>query len=357
MNKAIRFFLICLLMAMILAGCATRPIITEAKQNEIDAFYEKVDRLLSDRNFNGSVLVAKDGIIYLANGYGLSEENSDVKNQRETIYQIGSITKSFTAMAIMQLQEAGKLDVQDPIDKYFPNYTNDSKITIHHLLTHTSGFDQYTINFSEFNEQWNLHNGILDKNMVAEIMGMVASKPLLFEPGTKFDYNSYGYRILGAIIESVSGLPYGTYIDENICKPLELQHTGYNESNIPLEGQARAFERSFNANVPITFSYASGGMHATIDDLFKWTQAIKTNRLISKSSTQEMLNPFLARYAYGWIVDQKGGFMHEGTWGGYRALVNVDVANDFVIIILSNYPAEGELYRIEEILKKYIKNI
>jgi CubicO group peptidase (beta-lactamase class C family) len=170
MNKSMRILVICLLMTMVLAGCDKKPIIDEARQNEIDAFYEKVDRILSDRNFNGSVLVAKDDIIYLANGYGLSEENSEVKNQRETIYQIGSITKSFTAMAIMQLQEAGKLNVQDPIDKYFPNYPNDSKITIHHLLTHTSGIDHNPIRFSEFNEQMSLHNGIMDKNVVAEIM-------------------------------------------------------------------------------------------------------------------------------------------------------------------------------------------
>ncbi|MBU0937192.1 MAG: beta-lactamase family protein, partial [Spirochaetes bacterium] len=334
MNKSIRFFMICLLMAMVLAGCATKPVIDEAKQKEIDAFYEKVDRVLRDRNFNGSVLVAKDDIIYLAKGYGLSEENTEIKNQRETIYQIGSITKSFTAMAIMQLLEAGKLNVQDPIDKYFPNYPNDSKITIHHLLTHTSGFDQNPISLSEFNELLVQYNGILDKNMVTELMGMVASKPLLFEPGTKFDYNSHGYRILGAIIEIASGQSYGTYIEENICKPLGLQDTGYNERNVLLEGQAVGFDRSWIEHVPITFSSASGGLHSTIDDLYTWTQAIKTNKLISRATTRKMLHPFLAQYAYGWYVDQKGGFTHTGTWGGYRSLVTVDAVNDYTIIIL-----------------------
>lgn len=357
MSKSERFFVLILLIAIVLSGCDKTQIkteIDEVKQKEMDTFYEKASQLLSNRNFNGSVLVAKEGVVYLAEGYGLADENSDAPNERETIYQIGSLTKSFTALAIMQLQEAGKLSVNDPIDKYFPNYPNDSKITIHHLLTHTSGIDKNPISALEFTEQMTLHNDIMDKNVVTKILEMAANKPLIFDPGTKYDYNNHGYSILGAIIESISGLTYGAYIEENICKPLGMYHTGYNESNIPIDGQAIDFYRSYTTNVPASYAYAGGGMHASVDDLYKWAQAITSNKLIDQASTEAMLTPYLEHYAYGWVVDAHA-FMHTGIINGYRSLLVVDTASDYVIIILSNYPSESEVYRISEILTSYIE--
>ncbi|PKM55543.1 MAG: hypothetical protein CVV00_03520 [Firmicutes bacterium HGW-Firmicutes-5] len=359
MIKSIKHSATIILIAFMFIGCekTTDTLVVDAlKQQEIDAFHEKANNFLSKRNFNGSILVAKDGFVYLAEGYGLLDENFESPNERGTIYPIGSLTKSFTSMAIMQLQEDNKLNVHDPIEKFFPNYPNDAKITIHHLLTHTSGINPNPIDFTEFNELLNENNGIMDKNIINKIVEIAANQPLLFEPGTQHDYSNNGYLLLGAIIEEVSGRPYGAYIEEYICKPLNMNNTGYNDSNVPLTGQAIGFTKGYTTNVSPSMAYAGGGMHSTIDDLFKWSQGIKDHKLVSKKTTIAMLTPFMDAYSYGWYI-YADKFMHRGKINGYRSFFVTDTKKDYTLIILSNYPSTAEVSRIVDVLTSYINEL
>ena len=349
-----------LITLVLFVGCgevAMTDEIDDSTKEEIIAFQQRADEFLSKRNFNGSVLVVKEGIVYFGEGYGMADVENDLPNERETIYLIGSLTKSFTSMAIMQLHESKKLNVNDPIDKYFPKYPNTSKITIHHLLTHTSGIDPNPIDFSTFSELFDLNNNIIDKSVITEILEVAAEKPLLFDPGTKFDYSNNGYMLLGAIIEEVSGLSFGEYIDEYICKPLEMTSTGYNTSGVPLEEQAIDASRSYSSNVNPVITYAGGGMHSTVDDLYRWDDAIRNNLLISKKSTDKMLIPFIDSYAYGWRISNKNEYMHTGNINGYRSLFIANTEKDYTVIILSNYPSTAEVNRVAQILISYIEEL
>ncbi|MBV1757598.1 MAG: beta-lactamase family protein [Dethiosulfatibacter sp.] len=360
MNSSTKVIVSILITLVLFVGCgevAMTDEIDDSTKEEIIAFQQRADEFLSKRNFNGSVLVVKEGIVYFGEGYGMADVENDLPNERETIYLIGSLTKSFTSMAIMQLHESKKLNVNDPIDKYFPKYPNTSKITIHHLLTHTSGIDPNPIDFSAFSELFDLNNNIIDKSVITEILEVAAEKPLLFDPGTKFDYSNNGYMLLGAIIEEVSGLSFGEYIDEYICKPLEMTSTGYNTSGVPLEEQAIDASRSYSSNVNPVITYAGGGMHSTVDDLYRWDDAIRNNLLISKKSTDKMLTPFIDSYAYGWRISNKNEYIHTGNINGYRSLFIANTEKDYTVIILSNYPSTAEVNRIAQILISYIEEL
>lgn len=272
----------------------------QSKAAKIDAL---VQQYVANRQFNGSVLVAEKGQVIFKKGYGMANMEWNIPNAPDTKFRLGSITKQFTAMLIMQLVEKGKLKLAGKITDYLPDYPKASgdKITIHHLLTHTSGIPNYT-NFPKFFET-------LSREPVTPeaFTKKFDSMPLDFEPGTKFSYSNSGYFLLGVIIEKVTGKPYADVLTENILKPAQLDNTGYDLFSPILPKRATGYEKKNGGYVnspylDMTIPYAAGSMYSTVEDLYRWDQALYTDKLLSASGKAIMYTPFLDGYAYGWGV-------------------------------------------------------
>jgi CubicO group peptidase (beta-lactamase class C family) len=310
---------------------------------------EKIDSLMkvynSYRQFNGSVLVAEHGAVILKKGYGFANAEWNIPNQPDTKFRLGSITKQFTSMLIMQLVQQGKIKLDGKITDYLPDYPNKNgdRVTIHHLLTHTSGIPSYT-GFSAFRE------GLDRKTSTpAEFLKVFADSALEFEPGTQWRYSNSGYFVLGAVIEKVTGKSYETVLRESILIPLGLNSTGYDHSEEVIEKRASGYEKRgrgyANASfIDMSLPYSAGSLYSTVEDLCLWDQALYTEKLLSNENKAKMFTPFLNRYAYGWVVaraplgsttETVGVIQHGGAINGFNSII-YRVPDDRNLVILLN---------------------
>jgi CubicO group peptidase (beta-lactamase class C family) len=200
-----------------------------------DSTARQMDQFVSSRDFSGVVLVARKGQVLFQKAYGLANREHGVANKLDTKFRLGSVTKQFTAMAIMILSERGKLNVTDPICKYIENCpTAWSAITVHHLLTHTSGIPDFT----DFPD--NDHYEHLPMTPL-ETIARFRDKPLEFVPGERFNYDNSGYLLLGHIVERTSGERYEDFLRKNIYEPLGMLHSGYDHPRIVLKDRASGY--------------------------------------------------------------------------------------------------------------------
>jgi len=274
-----------------------------------------MDAAAKQEKFNGSVLVAKDGKILFAKGYGLANAEHEIPNTPETKFRLGSITKQFTATAILILQDQGKLKVEDLIGKYLSDAPKAwEKVTIHHLLTHTSGIPSYTDDL--------LYGLSMTKpETVNSMIARFKDKPLSFEPGSKFHYDNSGYFLLGAIIEKVSGTSYEAFLKAAIFEPLGMKDTGYDRHATVLPKRASGYDRRGDrlVNAPyldMNQPYAAGSLYSTVGDLLKWDRALKAGKPVSKAAMAAMFKPFKDNYAYGWLIGERKGHKQIGHGGG-----------------------------------------
>ena len=238
--------------------------------------------------WGGTILVAQKGNVLISKGYGLADRENDVSNTSQTKYAIGSMGKAFTAMAIMMLQERGQLTVQDPICKYISDCPADWKpITLHHLLTHTSGIQNYTE--SDLPIQKNITT--CQKFTLEEAIAILNALPQDFAPGTQYHYSNSGYYLLGAVIDKVSGESYETFIQQNILQPLGMSETGYDRRSTIVKNRASGYDfdqiQGQYVNAPgwdVSQRYAAGGWYSTVGDLYKWDQALYNDQLVSKET-------------------------------------------------------------------------
>jgi CubicO group peptidase (beta-lactamase class C family) len=273
--------------------------------------------------FSGAVLVAVDGKPVLRQGVGLAERELGVAATPQTKFRIGSITKQFTATAILQLQEAGKLSIDDPISKYYTDAPAAwSKITLRHLLTHTSGIPTYTAlpNFFEKEAR--------QPHTPEELIKLTRDKPLEFEPGSKFAYDNSGYILLGYVVEKVSGQRYADYVQQHIFTPLGMTSSGYDDSDRVIPGRAQGYARGPDGawrNAPfldMSVPYAAGSLYSTVDDMLTWDQAIYAARLLKPESLKAMSTDYGHKYGFGFQIDQKWGqdrVWHNGGINGFTA--------------------------------------
>ena len=250
---------------------------------------DKLDKLISAYaeygKFNGSVLVAEKGKVIYKKGFGLADMEWNIPNQPDTKHRLGSITKQFTAMVIMQLVEQGKLKLDVPISAYLPDYPkkNGDVITIHHLLTHSSGTPNMT-SFPGF-----IKNISRNSYSPVQLVNLFADSTLQFEPGKKFAYSNSGYILLGYIIEKVTGKSYEQVLQENIFTPLKMNNTGYDHHRSVLKNRASGYEKNgrhyVNANfIDMSVPYAAGALYSTVEDLYLWDQALYGNQLLRKEN-------------------------------------------------------------------------
>jgi CubicO group peptidase (beta-lactamase class C family) len=326
--------LLALVLMPVLASAATRS--------------EKIDALLNSyhklRQFNGSALVAEGGKVILKKGYGFANMEWQIPNAPDTKFRLGSITKQFTAMVIMQLVAEGKIGLDEPLTKYLPDYRSDTggKVTIRHLLTHTSGIPSYT-NLPGF-----IQNETRDPYKVADFVKKYASGDLAFEPGSRFAYNNSGYFLLGAIIERITGKPYEAALKQRIFDPVGMKDTGYDHANTVLSRRASGYviRPGGYDNAPyldMSVPYAAGALYSTVEDLYRWDRALYAHTLLAAEHETVMFTPFLQDYAFGWTLatrklsDQKtevAVITHAGGINGFSTtIVRVPKTQDLVVLL------------------------
>ncbi|MBK8633518.1 MAG: serine hydrolase [Saprospiraceae bacterium] len=293
------------------------------------ALEKTFDQLLNEKfpadQPGAAVLVAKDGKIIYHKGFGMANLELDVKMQPQMVFEIGSITKQFTAVSILMLMEEGKLKLDDDITKFIPDYpTHGHKITIHHLLTHTSGIKSYT-SMESWLPLW--RKDMEPKDMIDFFKG----EPMDFAPGTKYLYNNSAYFILGYVIEKASGMPYDQFLKTKIFEPLGMKSSLYGSNSQIIKNRASGYqkeEKIINTEyLSLTQPYAAGSIMSSVGDLFIWHQAIQSNKLIKKQTidlayTNYTLNDGTKiNYGYGWGINEIYGsptIEHSGGIFGYN---------------------------------------
>ena len=333
----------CTQLVALLLGLAALPLFAQDKAKKLDAL---VSQYVANGQFNGTVLVAEKGQVVFKKGYGMANMEWKIPNTPDTKFRLGSITKQFTAMLIMQLVEQGKLKLDGKIIDYLPDYpkATGDKITIHHLLTHTSGIPSYT-GFPKFFE-----NDSRDPYTPEAFTKKFSDLPLEFEPGTKFSYNNSGYFLLGVILEKVTGKSYATVLKESITTPLKLGDTGYDLAGPLIAKRAAGYEKRNGSyvNAPyldMSLPYAAGSLYSTVEDLYRWDQALYSDKLISAQAKQTMFTPFLANYAYGWGIGKtkigqlKDSLLlieHGGGINGFNTLISRVPKDQQLVVLLNN---------------------
>jgi len=304
---------------------------------------DKLDTLISAYaklyKFNGSALVAKNGIILLNKGYGYRNAEKKVANNEQTIFQLGSITKQFTSAVILKLQEEKKLSVSDKLSKYFPGYPKGDSITIEHLLTHTSGIHNYT-NDGNF-----MANEITKPASREKMIALFRDKPLDFSPGTSWNYSNSGYSLLGYIIEAVTKKPYYQAVRKYIFTPLHMTHSGFDFTHLKKNEKATGYfilNEKKATTAPVvdsSVSFSAGAIYSTIGDLYLWHKALQKNSVLSKAQQEKAYTPVKNNYGYGWGIDSIEGkrrVSHGGGIHGFVTEISRVPEDDVCVILLSN---------------------
>ncbi|WP_132249365.1 serine hydrolase [Methylobacterium segetis] len=289
--------------------------------------------------FSGAILVAHRGVPVFRRAYGYANREWEVLNTPETRFRVGSITKQFTAAAILKLAETGRLTLEDPIRLFYPQAPDAwAGVTIRMLLNHTSGIPSYT-NLPDYYARIQR----LELSPQA-IVALTADKPLLFEPGRGFDYNNTGYILLGLVIEAASGLSYERYLRETFFDPLGLNDTGYDDATTILPRRAAGYRHAngrWRNAFPIASSipYAAGAHYSTLDDLLAWDHALFSDRVISAPSRRAMFTDGGYGYGLAWFLGTAHGhrlWSHGGNINGFLTIKDNYPDDDLVVLVLAN---------------------
>jgi CubicO group peptidase (beta-lactamase class C family) len=312
-----------------------------------------IQKLVNLDLFSGSILVAYNGQPFFRQAYGNASLAFKIPNQSDTKFNVGSLYKIFTAVAICQLVERGLMSFNDPIIKYLPDFPHEisSRVTIHHLLTHTAGLGNY------WNEQFEAKRITLRK--VQDFIPLFRNDTLLFEPGTRWQYSNNGFILLGAVIEAVTNQDYYDYVRENIFQSCGMINTDAYEMDFPHENLAIGYtstdlndqfhpgQRRNNLFIHVVKGGPAGGGFSTVDDLLKFDQALRAGVLLSPeyvniltSGKVAMGNTEGRQYAYGMmvnVIDGKRIVGHSGSFPGIGARFDMYLDHGYTAILLSNY--------------------
>ncbi|MFV8341884.1 serine hydrolase [Flavobacterium sp. XS2P39] len=355
-----------ILIALFIQVTAVSVCIGQTKTDQID----KLMNLYSEYGqFNGSVLVADAGTVIYKKGFGMANMEWNIPNQSDTKHRLGSVTKQFTAVLIVQLAEQGKLTLDAPIATYLPNYPKASgdKITIHHLLTHASGIPNYT-SFANFEKDLSINTYSPEA-----FLKVFADSPLEFTPGEKFAYSNSGYFLLGYILEKVSGKSYEQCLHDNILTPLKMSNTGYDHHETILKNRATGYEKNGKnyknaAYLDLSIPYAAGSLYSTVDDLYLWDQALYTEQLLSKKYKDLLFNSYIpagpGHYGYGWFInkaftgEKKESLTiieHGGGINGFNTLFS-QIPSDKKLVVLLNNTGSTNLNEMNKAIRNILYN-
>jgi CubicO group peptidase (beta-lactamase class C family) len=292
-----------------------------------------------------SVIVTRDGKTVLRKAYGMADVAAKLPMQAAMTQRIGSLTKQFTATAILMLADEGKLALSDPITKFLPDYPARGKtITIEHLLTHTSGLVNYTSKPA-------FHDQMAQEKKVAEVIDWFKDDALISAPGSAFAYNNSGYFLLGAVIEKISGLRYGKFVEQRIFVPLGMTQTAF-EGMERTPGMRAAGHTATSAGfgpsavISPSLAYAAGALTSSVDDLARWDKAITEGKLLRPATWARAFTPYTLasgisnQYGYGWYTRSLRGspaLAHGGNSVGYTAYaVRLPRQNVYVALLVNS---------------------
>ncbi len=324
------------LVTAVLMSCASVRAVPANKTTDIDKLMSTV---YERGQFNGAILVAEQGKVVYLNAFGKANFQTSAGFTPETASDIGSVTKQFTAMAIMILAERKKLSYDDPVSKYVPEFPHSSylgHITLRQLLNHTSGIRDYG--------DLGVDDSGLDQQGL--ISALLKKQDLVAKPGLKYRYSNPGYALLAVVVERVSGKKFGELLDQEIFKPAGMVNTFVYDN--PREkhaltavgyGQFGEVDDGSPTAIP-----GDGGVYSTVDDLFKWDQALYKDQLVSQATLAEAFTPGkveegASKYGFGWNVEEKDGskyLWHTGSHAGFRAFIGRRVADRVTVIMLTN---------------------
>ena len=298
-------------------------------------------------HFRGTVLVGIDGKIVFEKAYGLADEEWAVPNTPKTKFRIASLTKQFTAVCILLLQERGLLHVQDPVLKYLPDLPAAWKeVTVHQLLTHTSGVPNPDYGGKQYANMQRIGA------TPGELVALVANQPLDFNPGTKWNYSNTGYIVLGMLIEKLSGQSYADFLKSNIFQPLGMTDSGYDRAPEILRARASGYDIN-NGHltnpdfIDMSVPFSAGGIYSTVEDMFRWNEALAhPGKLLSADSLRQMFTEYPEaanqgqHYGYGVVISrQKFGkllYYHGGGVEGFSSIIQRYPEERLCIVVLSN---------------------
>lgn len=331
---------------LLLMLCVTMLISAKAQQekNLTTEFNKVINEELALNGAGATVLVSRHGEILYSKAFGLANVELDVPMEADHVFRIGSITKQFTAIAILQLMEQGKLNLQDEITRFIPDYPlQGAKITIENLLTHTSGIRDYT------SMKDSLQRGKLDFKPEAMI-DYFKNQPMRFAPGTRYEYSNSNYFLLGYIIEIITGNTYQHYLENNFFGPLDMHNSFYGNDSTIIPHRAAGYTigdkgLENSGALSMTQPYAAGAILSTTEDLFKWNQALQSYKLVKKETMDKALTKYkLANgkeigYGYGFrvgFIQESQSIWHGGLINGFISSAMCLPKEDVYVVVLSN---------------------
>lgn len=333
--------------ALAFLGVCTSGSVQPAESGVASAIDQVMNSRFTSGDFNGTVLVAREGQILYQRAFGLANREWNVPNDLATKFEIGSMTKQFTALLVLQFVNEGRIKLEAHVSDYLPYYRKDtgSRITVSQLLSHTSGVPNF-ISIPGFLD------GPASRRVytVREFVNQYCSGDPEFEPGAKFSYSNSGYFLLGAILEQVSGDSYEQLLQERIFSPLGMKDSGYTHPETILPRRASGYERAAgglrNARYyDMSIPFAAGALYSTVGDLFLWDQALYGERLLPARLRDLLFKPNLESYGYGWgILVPKPGSpyasesipMHGGAIFGFQSLIERIPSHRELIVLLDN---------------------
>ena len=306
---------------------------------------QKLDTLISAyaklNQFNGTILISKSGQTIFEKAYGYRDAEKQIKVTTNDIFQLGSLTKSFTAVLVMKLVEEKKLSLNTRITSFFPAVHPEKEITIAQLLSHTSGIRE-ELRDAKFRAKV-LSGKSINKQ---EMLDYYAAAPLDFEPGTAFSYSNSGYNLLGMVIEKLTGKSYGAAMQQFIFKPLGMNNSGFDYARLQSRLKTKGYSYLSSTRIvpakvwDASGTYSSGGLYSNTKDLAVWNKALKENKLISAAGLIKCYTPVKEDYGYGWFIDSlehKKIAYHAGNVEGSTSYFARIPEDDICIIMLINH--------------------
>jgi CubicO group peptidase (beta-lactamase class C family) len=322
-----------------LAGCGDKSVGTADASQQVDALFAPLTAGIQP---GAAVMVVRDGEIVHAASYGYADLDNRIPITPDSAFRLASVSKQFTAMAIMVLAESGALAYDDPVSRYLPQLAPYEGVTIRHLMTHTGGLPEYY-------DVIDTASGMPTNADALVLLGEMGKSD--FPPGERYEYSNPGYDMLAPLVEAASGTDFASFMRERVFRPAGMQHSLIYDHTRPVVPQ-RAFGYepngdgfSLNDDDPLNAIVGSGGVYSTLKDFFRWDQALYTEVLVSRAALDEALTPARLNngettdYGFGWRLDEYDGrrrVRHGGSWIGFRSHIARYPDDRFSIVILSN---------------------
>lgn len=313
------------------------PLAVSAQTNYGSLMDNYMQAQVKVNDFSGAVLVAQKGNIIYKKAFGMANREWNIPNTVNTKFRIGSVTKQFTAAAILQLAEQGKLTLEDKLSKYLPDFPKGDSVTLHMLLNHTSGIKSFT-SMPAFSTVEALPYA------KDSVVAFFKNQPYDFSPGSQYKYNNSAYFLLGYIIEKVSGQTYSTYINQNLIARAGLPNTSVNQLDSILANRAAGYTRTStgweNAKfISMEFPFSAGAIVSTVEDLYKWQNALFSGKIVTPASFTKMTTPNLNNYGYGFWIDSfqhHRRIWHDGSIPGFQSYLVRYPEDEVSIALISN---------------------